>query len=289
MGILTKDEIIHRIANDDLIIDAHTENNVPVVEPASYDLRAGIIIWKTTENNKSEVKREDFNPALPLEEQKMVTIQPGQVLFVITREQVNMPKELCGTVYAKNEFSRSGILLFTTGHIDPGIQCPIVIRLVNLRATPFTLTLGQRIYTIVFHTIQTYKDGTLTSKENITMLKTIERTKKSAEEALDNALYDLSLLSNLVKREEFDKIAKENNFIKEDELGKAAWKWARNNALKAFGWIVAILVFLATIIGAIPSALDAWSRFTGNDIDPTVSQPKVEDEKPTSPVNSSKH
>lgn len=130
MGILTKSEIIHRIKTENLIIDAHTENGEYSVEPASYDLRVGIIIWKESINNK-EIKRKDFEPDKALERQDMITIHPGQVVFVITKEQIKMPLDLCGTVYAKNKFSRDGILLFTTGHVDPGIQCPIVIRLVN--------------------------------------------------------------------------------------------------------------------------------------------------------------
>lgn len=260
MGILTKSEIIHKIKNEKLIIDAHFENGEPVVEPASYDLRAGIIIWKESGNNK-EIKRKDYNPAVSLDKQEMVTIQPGQVMFVITREMVNLPLDMCGTVYAKNEFSRAGILLFTTGHVDPGIQCPIVIRLVNLRATPYALTLGHPIYTIVFHMLQAYTGGTPARHENISMLQTIDRTKHSAEQALDNALYDLSLLSSFIKKDEFEKIASQYNYIKENEWGKAAWKWIRGNSLKAFGWLVAILVFLATIIGAIPAAIETWNNW----------------------------
>lgn len=288
MGILSKSEIIERIQNNRLIIDAHTENGVPVVEPASYDLRAGIIIWKESGNNK-EIKRKDFNPALPLDKQEMVTIQPGQVMFVITREMVNMPIDLCGTVYAKNEFSRAGILLFTTGHVDPGIQCPIVIRLVNLRATQFALSLGHPIYTIVFHTLHPFAGGTPARHENISMLDTINRAKQSAEQALDNALYDLSLLSNFIKKDEFEKIASECNYIKKGDWGKAAWEWIKGNSLKAFGWLIAILVFLATIIGAIPAAIETWNNWRNKTNDSNDTKPKIENTiKPsTSKPNSS--
>ncbi|MCW3111455.1 MAG: deoxycytidine triphosphate deaminase [Segetibacter sp.] len=246
MGILAKSEITKRIKEDRLIINEHNVNGEPVVEPASYDLRVGIIIWKEVENNRPTIKRRDFNPLLSIDKQDMVTIQPGQVIFVITQEQVNMPLDLCGTVYAKNEFSRCGILLFTTGHIDPGIQCPIVIRLVNLRSTPFALTLGHPIYTIVFHTIKPFVGGVLERHENITIEKTIQRTIKSAEDALDNTLYDLSLLNHLIRK---------------DEFGKAAWSWIKSQGLKIFLIVVGVITFLATIIGAIPSAIESWSKW----------------------------
>jgi deoxycytidine triphosphate deaminase len=287
MGILTKDEIINRIQKDQLIIDVHSDEDggLPTVEPASYDLRVGTIIWKESENNK-EIKRKDYNPELPLEKQDMVTIQPGQVMFVITKEQVKMPLDLCGTVYAKNEFSRSGILLFTTGHVDPGIQCPIVIRLVNLRAIPFTLTLGNPIYTIVFHTLQPFPGGTLDGHRNISMLDTIERTKKSAEAALGNSLYDLSLLSNFIKKDEFEQISSQHYYIKESEWGKAGWKWMKKNMLKIFSWIIAIILFLATVIGAIPTAIESWKDWKNAPKDSSKVKYKNENSLPT-PTNSS--
>lgn len=286
MAILTKDEIAKRIKEDNLIIDAHLENGEPVVEPASYDLRAGIIIWKESGNNK-EIMRKDFDPLLPLDKQDMVTIQPGQVMFIITREMVNMPLDLCGTVYAKNEFSRAGILLFTTGHVDPGIQCPIVIRLVNLRAIPFSLNLGHPIYTIVFQTIKQFEGGVLTRHANISMQDTILRTRSSAEQALDNALYDLSLLNNFIKKDEFGELASSLNFIKEDELGKAAWKWVKNNTIRFLIWFIAVLVFLATLVGGIVGVLEIIdrSRDSGRDSNGKSKTEKVTTTPLPQPVN----
>lgn len=240
MSILTKSEITHRINTENLIIDAHTENGKYSVEPASYDLRVGIIIWKESNNNK-EIKRKDFDPTKSLEKQEMVTIHPGQVVFVITKEQIKMPLDLCGTVYAKNEFSRNGILLFTTGHVDPGIQCPIVIRLVNLRSTPFALMLGHPIYTIVFQTLNVFEGSKLEGHKDITMKATIDRTVKSAEEALSNALYDLSLLNDLVRRENFS---------------KEFWNMVKSNIYKIGTWTLAALVAIATLISGWPTLKD---------------------------------
>src|SRR5436189_5956851 len=110
MGILSKSEIVARLEKGELLVNAYKKDGQYEVEPASYDLRSGIVIWKENDSDpkKSIVKRKDFNPALLLENQESVTIHPGQVMFVITKEEVNMPLELCGTVYAKNEFSRNG-------------------------------------------------------------------------------------------------------------------------------------------------------------------------------------
>ena len=64
-----------------------------------------------------------------------------------------MPSCLCGTVYSRNSLALAGILALNAGHVDPGYKGPIAIRLINLRATPWTLTLGQAIFTITFQTV----------------------------------------------------------------------------------------------------------------------------------------
>lgn len=267
MGILTRDEIVKTILEKQLIIDAHQINGEYDVEPASYDLRSGVIIWKEFDNvnRRSIIQRLDFDSSLPIEKQPSVTIQPGQVMFVITKEQVNLPVELCGTVYAKNEFSREGILLFTTGHIDPGVKCPIVIRLVNLRSTPYVLMLGQPIYTIVFQKVASFPGGALIAHAERSMEQTIIRTLKSAEEALDNTLYDLSLLNNLVKRDEFSSLARENTFIRQEDFGRALWRWSRRHFIKVFFILIGIITFLAAVVSAIPSGLELLKEWGKSD------------------------
>jgi deoxycytidine triphosphate deaminase len=221
MSILAKHQIIEYLEKGELIINAHKlKDGVFDVEPASYDLRAGTIIWKETDikSGKSEAKSKFYNPSLPFIKQENVTLQPGQVMFVITYEEILMPIHLCGTVYAKNKFSRDGIFALTTGHVDPGIQCPIVIRLINLRSIPYTFVLGEPIYTIVFHNLDLKEVKLLEKHVAISMEQTFSRTIESANAALGNALNDLSLTSNFVRKDEFGKI-----FVR--QFIKTFWGW----------------------------------------------------------------
>lgn len=162
-------------------------------------------------------------------------------MFVITYEEVKMPIGLCGTVYAKNKFSRDGILALTTGHIDPGIQCPIVIRLINLRSIPYTFLLGEPIYTIVFHKLESTNTRLLESHGPITRDTTYSRTIESANAALGNAFNDLSM---------------SNEFIRKEDFGRAAWGWIKQNIVKTFLLVVAFLVTLSTIISGLPTLFE---------------------------------
>jgi deoxycytidine triphosphate deaminase len=244
MPILSRHEIIEHLQRGELIINPSiNENGEFEVEPASYDLRAGIIIWKEINetSGKSNPETRTFEPNALSTKQEKVTLQPGQVMFVITHEEIKMPNHLCGTVYAKNKFSRDGILTLTTGHIDPGVQCPIVIRLINLRSLPYTFHLGEPIYTIVFHKLGNANVNQLVSHPPISMKTTYDRTIESANLALGNALYDLSLT---------------NSFVKKEEIGTVLWAWMKSNLLKTLLFIVGILVTLSSIVSGVPTLLE---------------------------------
>jgi deoxycytidine triphosphate deaminase len=235
MGILTKYQIKEYLERGELIINAHRKEDGSFdVEPASYDLRAGILIWKeyNFQTKLFHTCSKKFDPQKSLNEQTQ-TIQPGQVMFVITYEELKMPKNLCGTVYAKNQFSRDGILAWTTGHIDPGINCPIVVRLINFRSIPYTIRLGEPVYTVVFHELSNIEEGLLEIHKPITMDDTISKTLKAADSILGNALNDISLTQDFINKDEFASLFAKQFF-------KTAW-----------GWIIIILGIIATIMSIV--------------------------------------
>jgi deoxycytidine triphosphate deaminase len=260
MGTLSKHQIIERLKKGELLVNPFKKENGEFdVEPASYDLRAGTIIWKEINpiTKEQHIRSKEYKPNLPLTEQETESLQPGQVMFVITHEEVKMPKELCGTVYAKNRFSREGILSFTTGHIDPGIQCPIVIRLINLRAIPFNIHLGEPVYTIVFHKLEMSAGQEFVIHPPISKTDTLLRTRETANAILGHAFNDISLTREFIKRDEFEKLNRlQEEFIKREEFGKLFWKMIKNNIYKIVTLIVAIAVAIMTIISGWPVLKD---------------------------------
>ena len=163
------------------------------IEVASYDLAAGTAIWKESGANRDEqeVITLRYNPGLSSAGQPTVTVQPGQMVFVVTREDVLMPMDLCGTVYSRNNLALRGILALNAGHVDSGYEGPIAIRLINMRANPWTLALGEPIFTIAFQTLDVVPEkgtavGCIESQDSM-----IARVRDTADSALSNALFDL--------------------------------------------------------------------------------------------------
>jgi deoxycytidine triphosphate deaminase len=191
MTVLAFPELERRIAAGQLIERPRKRNGKLDIQPASYDLTAGRAVWK--DSRSGELKEEHYDDSKPLEKQATVCLEPGQMLSIVTHEEIRMPRDLCGMVYSKNGLALKGIFAFNAGHVDPGFEGPIVIRLINLRANQYTITLGQPIFTIVFERLEVSEDDRpkLMARPAISMEQTVKAVREFADVALSNALFDL--------------------------------------------------------------------------------------------------
>jgi len=258
MGVLNRSELERRIECGELILCPRRKSDGSLdLQPASYDLSAGRAVWKEegSRTSAAQISEKVFNPDLVFANQPFVVLQPGQMVSVITREEIRMPLDLCGTVYSKNGLALNGIFAFNAGHVDPGFEGPIVIRLINLRATSWTLTLGDRIFTIVFQTLDVGTEDKLASRGIVSADQTLLKVRHFTDVALSNALFEL-YAKNIEERLsqyrlETISILRDDlrkDFIREDRLGRALWLWAKKN-------ILAILGFISLIFGLLKS----WS------------------------------
>jgi deoxycytidine triphosphate deaminase len=258
--MLNKDEIIRKLEKGTLLVGARRDSNGQFdVEPDSYDLTAGIAVWKEElQQNKYEIKTLMCTNGSPLEQQPTITVQPGQMIFVITREEVNLPLEICGTVYSRNNIALEGILALNAGHVDPGYQGPIVIRLINLKATPWTLHLGNPIFTITFQTVDHVDGDKLESGPIYPMEKMLDRVRKTAENSLSNALFDLySDKINIRLNEHYTSVQQRlrddltNTFLPRSEIMSCLFK-------NAWAWIITGVVVVATVGAAVFAILQYY-------------------------------
>jgi deoxycytidine triphosphate deaminase len=184
MPILTKTRIQKLVEEGTLIRDVlRNPDNTPAVEAASYDLRAGVVLWKERISNELKISRFDESAAA----QTIVTLQPGQMVFVITHEELQLPADICGTVYSRNRLQKQNILALNAGHIDPCFEGPIIIRLINLAAQPWALPLGEAVFTVVFHTVAPAQDTPLRRTKELTLAEAMT----TATNAFSNPFHDL--------------------------------------------------------------------------------------------------
>jgi deoxycytidine triphosphate deaminase len=293
VGVLNRDEIERRIRAGQLILNARLRADGQIdIEGASYDLTAGIVVWKSPPRGqeKGETKalfyrpEEHSLPGLPvptgiqairprairqrlrtswrravfrfarhhaggqvLDAQPTVTLDPGQMIFVITHEDIVMPRDVVGTVYSRNSLALKGILALNAGHIDPGFEGPIVIRLINLRANAWTLALGEPIFTIVFQTLGFRAGDELSAHRAISRDETLRNVRNTADQALANALLDVYV----------EKLGTE--FVRRDQLGWVLLKYVSKRLLS----VMVFIAVLATIISAVAAVASLFGYGPG--------------------------
>lgn len=246
MSILSREEIINGFNRGELIKNPRVlAAGGYDVQPASYDLQVGVIIKRkdTTHPWHESIEKAMYDSSKAKEAQQEVSLLPGQILFIVTDEIVKVPSHMCATVYSKNNLSLKGVLAWTTGHVDPGYEGPIMIRLINLKATPYSIKPGELVYTITFEEIKYTDAAQLKTGKTITKEEAVQKVTDSANAALTNTLFDLALLSNFVKKEEF---------------GRALFQWF----LKTFwGLLTFIIILICGLLAAVASGIAIWQYF----------------------------
>ena len=271
MSNLTKGEIEERLLRGKLIRNPRRlgDGNFDI-EVDSYDLGAGTAVWKqpAEQGSGAEVRTLECLTEEETAGQPTVTVQPGQMIFVITREDVLMPTDICGTVYSRNNLALAGILALNAGHVDPGYEGPIAIRLINLRSTPWTLTLGDGIFTITFQTVDPPVDEQFNYKRRVTQVEMIRRVCQTADAALSNALYDLYAFDVDRRLNEFKASAladftreRDERWVKREEILSVILRAVCNNFLK---WLVTSIVIIAGIATVVSAVLTVLQYLTAN-------------------------
>lgn len=136
MAILTEKEI-EQYAKDPsikLIGDNYLHDNI---QGASYDLRIGTVYKDEKIINDSKKK-------------EVLKLNPSEIVTILTLEEVNIPTNICATVFPINSKSSAGLLILNPGHIDPGFSGPISICAINLSKETKYLSIGEDIFTIIF-------------------------------------------------------------------------------------------------------------------------------------------
>jgi deoxycytidine triphosphate deaminase len=253
MPILSKKEIERRIGFGQLINYArHDAQGRLAVEAASYDLCVGTILWK--ERDSGEVRQWDFDETKDDSRQRFITLQPGQMVLVISKEDLIMPLDVCGTVYSRNRLQKENILALNAGHVDPGYQGPIIIRLINLSSLPWNLRLGQAVFTAVFHTVKPSGER----YDPRTRLATLEAARKTIADAYANPFHDSY-------KEQIDRQLGQYYLEKEADLReKFSNEFFRRNQVYQFAF--AILVALFALVVGVPKIQwkDRWEYLKTN-------------------------
>lgn len=105
-----------------------------------------------------EILKSDFSTPVKLadlsvEERREALIQPGEVVYVLTKEKVNLPANMYMSLSANRGMSEYGVLTLGGFAVDPGYSGRLMFGLFNYSSTPFPLIPGSKLIGGVFYSL----------------------------------------------------------------------------------------------------------------------------------------
>lgn len=221
MTILTNTEIAALVSAQRLIVDFDAAQ----LQPASYDLRIGTVFKGGEIINKAH--RNGSKP---------IVIKPGEVVTMLTREELHLPDDIAGTAYAMNSQSSEGLLVLNPGHVDPGYKGPLSMVALNLRKVDLPLLLDDPIFTLVFDKLQVPANPAYRN----TSTSRVDRERKTNRQVIEKSMVSVG-----------DLIALNSPFVTERRVKEIVLKhWLT----WIIGWSTLIAAIFAVLAVLHPSA-----------------------------------
>lgn len=192
------------------------EGSIECAEGVKYDFRMGSRILKAS------FKRPIDMAQMSEIEQSSVTVEPGEVVFVLSHESINLPNDVMAVLSPKRKLSHEGIMVLGGLCIDPLYKGKLLVGLYNFSSTAFALIPGKKLIAAVFYRLSGDELGHFDAPETVVrdfpedIVKLISMYKPVGMQAIQDLMHDL--------RQEIDSLRIEITTDKE-------WKTEFKNSL----------------------------------------------------------
>lgn len=153
--MLSDKEIKSSIKSGKILLSPFDENLVGV---CSVDIRLGVEIREFRTNGHKDffnpferIQANDYTSLLRPEHGKFI-LEPGGFVLATSLERIRLPCNIAGRLEGRSSIGRLGIILFG-GHIDPGFEGHLTLKIANISAMPIALYPEMRIAHILFEEI----------------------------------------------------------------------------------------------------------------------------------------
>lgn len=153
MPHLLPDNEIIKLIDRNVIQSGKKEN----AEGIKYDFTLGTKVLKS--KYKIPVDLKDLNTI----ERSNFAVDPGEVVFVLTEERLNLPNDIYVVLVPKRKLSHDGIMILGGLSVDPYYNGKLLIGIYNFSSSPFHLLPGKKIIGSHFYQL---RDDEIDSKQN---------------------------------------------------------------------------------------------------------------------------
>lgn len=164
MSVLTKEEILERIAKDEIAIEPSVDRFQ--LQAHSVDLRLGFTFmipkqYVLTSNGREALRIDplrnhgpEYFDVIELEQGQYFELLPGEHVLVSSLETIKVPKDLMAILYPRSSVNRKGLSVDLTGIIDSGYEGVLTLPVRNNTGSQIIrLYPGERFCQIVFEAL----------------------------------------------------------------------------------------------------------------------------------------
>jgi deoxycytidine triphosphate deaminase len=119
--------------------------DVQSVEGVKYDFHMGSRILKASFTQAIDMAN------LTETERSQIGVEPGEVVFVMTKERLRLPSNMIATLSPKRTLAHSGIIVLGGFAIDPNYSGVLWMGLYNFSSTRFPLRAGRKLIAAMFY------------------------------------------------------------------------------------------------------------------------------------------
>jgi len=133
---------LKKLAEDGLIIQNGSIDNCGAIK---YDFVLGDDFLKADYGIPTKISE------LEPEKRSNAIVSPGEVVYVLTKESINIPKNMFMHLSANRGMSEFGVLTLGGFAVDPGYAGKLMFGLYNYSSTPFKLLPGAKLVGGIFY------------------------------------------------------------------------------------------------------------------------------------------
>lgn len=112
------------------------------VEAVKYDLHLGDRVLKAAYRQPKDIN------SIPEEER---IVDPGEAVFVLTRERLELPRNMIAVLAPKRRLAHDGIIVLGGLAVDPMYKGHLLVGLYNFSSTPYPLMAGHKLIGASFY------------------------------------------------------------------------------------------------------------------------------------------
>lgn len=127
--------------------------DIKCAEGVKYDFRLSSRILKASFKRPIDVSK------LTETEKNDLFIEPGEMVFTLTEERLELPCNMVAELSPKRKLSHAGILAIGGFCIDPLYKGRLLVGLFNLSSTPFPIIPGKKVIAATFYALEEKECG----------------------------------------------------------------------------------------------------------------------------------